>query len=916
MVKVLLFCLVCVCTLSLYGGDISLTKLNNVPGASVSAVTQLPNGDVLIGTPYGLWRTTDKFDTWTKINTKSFRDSMITRMETTVSGNVLVGTRNGLYFSADNGNTWSEKSTSFTDKDIKYMYSHNNGTVLVGVYKNLYRSVDNGITWSVFADTLFKKPYGEPIFHIGAGIITKNGTYLARQYRSTNGTSFNLMNYEVAATTNYAIDTATNIVCAWSDMFTFTTTASRFFAITPDNGTTWIYKQRTRPHNLHSLQIFNDNKQFTQISSVLPLGDNTFLHSIFGVGNYAYKIVKNTSNQYSIDDITLNSTGLNSQYILCYYRLKNGDIVAGTHGAGMFVSKDNAATWKQAEMNFNNPVVTAMTADKKNDNFYVTTLNGVYVTDNGGNTWTSLGFPENDNTILQIVALPKGGIVIRTPRNIYRYLFNQKTWFTADGNLKLPYKCTGLGLRGNSLYITLNDNGWYVSDNEGNTWNKLTGVSQYMFEMAEVPKSDNTLTIIGVAKEMRICFQKDLLASWFQRVDGLNKDAATFSIFSNSVSETFVCAQDGIYIYDFILQVWRNTENKDIKGKTVYSACSDPIGNIYAASELGLLAYDKKKIDWEQTFFNGTKYNIIASDNQGNIYCSALFGGLYKSSEPTIILGTPEQTLPADGATDIAYTNTPFQWKTVANADRFYLQVSKTPDFKEIVVKDSNITALTFSAKNLDYYRTYYWRVKAYRGTIASEWSPVRSFLTKALLPAKLSLVSPKNAATAQEKELVLTWNKVNEADTFHVQLSTKDDFSVIINEDSTSINTKKGISNLSEGTEYFWRVRGKNRSGYGTWSDTWSFTTKEATNSVREGMENEFNATVNNGILRIENNPYYNREITLTISDLTGKRMMALPLEKGSQTKEINISSLHSGYYLIMLESSTGSISKSIIVP
>ncbi len=915
MVKVLLFCLVCVFTHSLYGGDISLTKLNNVPGASVSAVTQLPNGDVIIGTPYGMWRTNDKFDTWAKINIKPFRDSMITRLECTTSGNILAGTRNGLYISTDNGNTWSEKSTAFTDKDIKYMYSHKNGTVLVGVNKNLYRSVDNGITWSVFADTLFKKPYGDPIFHIGAGIITKNGTYLVRQYRSNDGTSFNFMNNNVAVTTNYATDTATNIVCAWNDVYKLIS-GDQLFTITPDNGNTWIYKYRTRPHNLHTLQIINDNKQFTQISSVLPLGNNIFLHSIFGAGNYVYKIVKNASNQYSIDDTTLNSTGLNSQYILCYYRLKNGDVVAGTHGTGMFVSKDNARSWEQVGMNFNNPVITAIAADKKNNNFYVTTLNGVYLTDNGGSSWTSLGFPENDNTILQIVALPKGGIVIRTPRNIYRYLFNQKTWFIADGNLKLPYKCTGLGLRGNSLYITLNDKDWYVSNNEGNTWNRLTGVSQFMFEMTEVPNSDNTLTIIGVAKEMRICFQKDLLASWFQRVDGLNKDAMTFSIFSNSVSETFVCAQDGIYIYDFIMQVWRNTENKDIKGKTVYSACSDPIGNIYAASEIGLLYYDTKSLEWTQSLSNGTKYNIVTSDNQSNIYCSSLFGGLYKSTEPTFTLGIPETTLPADGATDITYTTTQFQWKTVPNADRFYIQVSKTPDFNEVVVKDSTITALTFSAKNLEYYRTYYWRIKAYRGLLTSEWSPVRSFLTKALYPSKISLVSPKNAATAQEKELPLTWNKVNEADTFHVQLSANDDFSEIISQDSTLLTTKKDINSLSEATEYFWRVRGKNRSGYGEWSDTWSFTTMQGPNSVQEGFENEFTVTVHNDVLTISNNPYYSRNIVLTLTDISGKRVITLPLEKGIKTKEIKTASLSKGYYIITLESSTGSISKSIIVP
>ena len=894
-----------------YSNEFGFNKINNLPGASVSAVTQLPNGDVIIGTPYGLWRTNDTFSSWTKIATKSFADSSITRLGCTTSGAVLAGTRNGLYISTDNGNTWSEKSTAFTNKEIKYMYCHNNGTVLVGVFRNLYRSFDNGMTWAVFADTVFKPPFGNYPSDIGAGIITHNGTYLLRQFKSDNGISFDYMGLSLSNTTNYTVDTATNIVCAWNDIYS--TFGNEVFAITPDNGNRWIYKSRSRPYNLYTLPIFNDDPRFTQISSVLPLGDNVLLHCVFGSDNYAYKIVRNSSDQYSIDDIPFNSTGLDSRYVLCLYRLKNGDIVAGTHGSNMYVSKDNAVTWKQVEMNFSMPIITSMAADKKNENFYVATFNGVYVSDNGGNSWTSLGYPDKDINILQLVALPNGGFVVRTDRNVYRYLFNQKSWFTADGNLTAPYRCTGLGIRDNRLCLTINGSAWYVSTNEGNVWSRLTNVSNSMFAMSEVPNTDYAVSIVGSSADIDISFQKDLL-KWDTRIDGITKGIYTFSVFSNSIDETFIAARDGIYIFDFLLQRWRNTGNKDVKDKSTYSLCSDPIGNIFAAGDIGVLSFDKKQFDWVQSFYDGTKYNYIASDNRGYIYCSALHGGLYKNSKPTVVLGIPEQVLPADGSKEIVITNTSFQWKSVPNADRFYLQISTTPNFSSIIVKDSSISALNYTVKNLEHTRQYYWRIRAYRGTLPSDWSPVRSFTTQAVYPDKLTLSSPPNASVGQTLENLLRWNKGAEADTFAVQLSMSVDFSVLHAQDSTLTNNVFPIKDLKNSTQYFWRVRGKNRAGYGPWSETWSFTT-QSPSGISEDDNSGMSVTVQNSHVILHYGAYSQSVKGIRITDIRGKTILSQTIEQGQSSSDFDMSGMSKGYYVVILDTHTGSISRNVIM-
>jgi len=89
------------------------------------------------------------------------------------------------------------------------------------------------------------------------------------------------------------------------------------------------------------------------------------------------------------------------------------------------------------------------------------------------------------------------------------------------------------------------------------------------------------------------------------------------------------------------------------------------------------------------------------------------------------------------------------------------------------------------------------------------------------------NLITPSNSQKDLATNVEFKWNKVNDAATYIFQLATNSTFSNIIYNDSSSADTLINVSNLTNGKQYYWRVRVKNTSGQiGPWSKTWNFST------------------------------------------------------------------------------------------
>lgn len=129
---------------------------------------------------------------------------------------------------------------------------------------------------------------------------------------------------------------------------------------------------------------------------------------------------------------------------------------------------------------------------------------------------------------------------------------------------------------------------------------------------------------------------------------------------------------------------------------------------------------------------------------------------------------------------------------------------------------------------------------------------------------------SPTEAQTGVSTNLTLSWQPLDNADGFHVQVATDAAFSNIVSQGNTD-NTTYALNGLNEGTYYYWRVFPRNTCGQGS---------SAAVNSFQTGQlvcNNHFEATD------------YSNAI---INDLgSGLAIIQIPVTGGMTIGDLNVS-------------------------
>jgi len=88
-----------------------------------------------------------------------------------------------------------------------------------------------------------------------------------------------------------------------------------------------------------------------------------------------------------------------------------------------------------------------------------------------------------------------------------------------------------------------------------------------------------------------------------------------------------------------------------------------------------------------------------------------------------------------------------------------------------------------------------------------------------------VDLIFPADNQNSLEIPLLLEWSNLINASSYQIQIATDAGFTNII-EDATTTNPEYSALNITDGNEYFWRVKPVNSCGEGTFSTSFSFIT------------------------------------------------------------------------------------------
>lgn len=495
-----------------------------------------------------------------------------------INNTLYAGTDCGIYTTTNNGLTWNHRCAGLGDckeiQDIDIV-----GSILIAgtLDSGIYISNDNGNNWIQSNSGLSNNPFLDlhiyDLFVNGTDILigTANGVF-----KSTNqGNTWFPSNIGIISPTNI---NANRIVKNGSTLI-LSTLNGIYKSI--DNGFTWI----------------NLNVSFSYYSSSLvSLSGSIYILSIQGI----YK-----SNDNGASWVLLTTNLPNIPFML----FETGGNLYCSSSIGSYVSSNGGTVWSLVTTKGFNTII------ENNNVVFGGNLDGVLSWNVGSNTVknSGLGGSSTTNDIYR-----DGNIIYAASDNgLYKTNDDGNTWFYMSSNLPLNTIVTCIAKSGSNLIVGTKGNGVFVSSDQGITWTSSNaGLTIGGTSYSEITSifSYNGRVFLG-AKENTLFYNYATLfisdnngLTWIQSSNGLNQDTYISSI----------CNYNQYVLLGTTYGVFLSNDNGN---NWFFDGLSDPImamssnSNGYFASNSDIIYFTSDLGNtWNsQDFDTGSSYYLIRS---------------------------------------------------------------------------------------------------------------------------------------------------------------------------------------------------------------------------------------------------------------------------------------------------------------
>lgn len=230
----------------------------------------------------------------------------------------------------------------------------------------------------------------------------------------------------------------------------------------------------------------------------------------------------------------------------------------------------------------------------------------------------------------------------------------------------------------------------------------------------------------------------------------------------------------------------------------------------------------------EQVFIDNPlpgNYSVTIS-HKGSLVGSQQIFSLIVSGVEVSLPDSVVTISPANGASGIS-TSALLKWAASNKATEYELEVSEDSTFANILFTEKNIKDLSKLVLSLHALDTIYWRVRGWNSGGAGQWSSVSMFMTMVAPPVIPNLIYPSQNAVHIPDSLTFIWDSQPNVSNYQLQISTSLLFTNILRNDSAISSPSHTVSNLNDGSRFYWRVRAINEAGVSDYSSRYQFITK-----------------------------------------------------------------------------------------
>ncbi|MCX6146818.1 MAG: T9SS type A sorting domain-containing protein [Candidatus Kapabacteria bacterium] len=353
-------------------------------------------------------------------------------------------------------------------------------------------------------------------------------------------------------------------------------------------------------------------------------------------GTWGAGIKKSTDDATSWTSV---NTGLTNLHITDIKVGPNNELFASTFGGGVFKSTDSGLNWTSVSVGLTNMIVKCLYVHTKDTIICGTYGDGVFISTNSGNTWNQSFSGLNYRDINCLIVNTRNVIFAGTYGNgVYTSNDFGKSWVRSNGGVTSQFINGFFIARGTAVSCYTNGKAIFESDNDGKAWAELllpedNTMIDNNFACVAVNKNSNNKDLVVGTRSQGIWVYKrvayDDYVRNFQTRGGVGAIAqrtnGTMVAFSSA--DGYLRSTDGFWTYE-------NLTSNPLNTQPTYMVYPFLNNLVYSCNELGGLF---KSNDNGTTFSNvaGFESKIVSDVYVGNKHYAAASDGLYISTNGT-----------------------------------------------------------------------------------------------------------------------------------------------------------------------------------------------------------------------------------------------------------------------------------------
>jgi hypothetical protein len=242
------------------------------------------------------------------------------------------------------------------------------------------------------------------------------------------------------------------------------------------------------------------------------------------------------------------------------------------------------------------------------------------------------------------------------------------------------------------------------------------------------------------------------------------------------------------------------------------------------------------------------------------------------------------------------------------------------------IINDNSITDTAKLVDGLSSNTSYFWRIRGMNESGWGKYSGWNKFTTITDTPSVAVLVSPNSNLNIPDtvKNILFTWNKSQNAESYELLASSDENFSQILIDSSAVTDTLLNVNAGRFTPTFYWKVRGSNGLGFGHWSSIMAVSFITGIDKIESVLPTVYKLNQNypnpfNPTTIIKYDMPESGFVSLKVYDILGREVQTLVNGnkiKGTYEVSFNGSNLASGVYLYKLKAGNfTSIKKMLLI-